>query len=292
MAGCAQGFSAALAINGQTVEFNRIRELTVRELVDNGQLAIRGRLDHPKERVSLGRLIIGFEFTCNPSPAEMDVYLPLMGFTQSPTDTFTIGDSYTAFTSIIDRVTKVHTYTNCVMGRTVFHGQRGAQPIGMTQQVLARGFTEGVAGSFSATALDLDICYGFQEGTVTLQAATRDFDRFQLILDPHMEVQWNNSTTPTAICPTDREITLDLSTPYTSDESDLFTTPLSSVAGAAVTLAWSRGGQSTSFAFPNGKFIARPPSIPGKRQIRLPLHMRMYRSSTSAACVVTHDATP
>ena len=105
-------------------------------------------------------------------------------------------------------------------------------------------------------------------------------------------MQWNNSATATAICPTDRENTLSLSTPYTSDESALFTTPLSSATGAAATLAFSRSGQSTSIAFANLKSIARPPGIPNKGQIRLPLHYRAYKSGSTASVIVTHDATP
>lgn len=288
---CAQGFDAQLAINGQAMEFISIRDLTVRELVDNGDLAIRGVLDHAKERVTLGRLQIGFEVTMNPSPAELDVLFPLAGFSESPTDTFTIGDSYTTFTSIIDRVTKVHTYTSCKIGRMIFSGQRGTQPIRLTMQILGTGFSEGNSGSFSATAIDTDIAYAFHEGTLTARSASTAFDRFQLTIDPHLQVQWNNSSTPTEICPTNRTITLAVSTPYTSSESTLFTTPLSAAAGAAGTLAWSRSGQSTSFAFANLKEIARPPSIPGKTEIRLPVLWRAYKSGSTAALIVTHDAT-
>jgi hypothetical protein len=292
MAGCAQGFASKLAINGQQVEFiGGIRDLSLRELVDNGQVAIRGNLDHTKERVTLGRLIVGFEFTCNPSPAELDVYLPLMGFAESPTDTFTLGNTYGTFTSIIDRVTKVHTYTSCVMGRSIFRGQRGSQPNSLTQQVLGVNLTEGASGSFSATALDTDIAYAFTEGVFTYSGTAYAFDRYQWLLDPRMEVQWNNSTTATAICPTDRVNVLSLSTPYTSDEQALFTTPLASAAGAAASLAWSRGNQSTSIAFANLKSLARPPVIKGKGQIRLPLHFNNYRSGSTVSTVITHDAT-
>lgn len=288
---CAQGFAAQLAINGQAMEFLSVRDLTVRELVDNGDQAIRGILDHAKERVTLGRLQIGVEVTMNPSPAELDVLLPLMGFSESPTDTFTIGDSLTTFTTIVDKVTKVDTYTTCKIGKATFFGQRGGSPIGLRMQILGTGFSEGNAGSFSATALDADICYAFHEGTLTLQSSSRAFDRFEFTLDPHLMVQWNNSSTPTEICPTQRTITLAASTPYTSSESDLFTTPLSSAAGAAATLAWSRSGQSTSIALANVKAIARPPSVPGKTEIRLPLLYRAYKSGSTAAVIITHDAT-
>lgn len=289
---CVQGFASAVALNGQSVEFLKVRELTVRELVDNGQLAIRGILDHNKARVTLGRLKVGFEITMNPSPAELDVILPLMGFSESPTDTFTIGDSYTTFTSIIDRVTKVHTYSNCKIGRAVFHGQRGSQPVALTMQILATTMSEGSAGSFSATAIDTDIAYAFHEGVLTLGGTGMAFDRHQLVIDPHLQVQWNNSSTATEICPTDREITLSVNTPYTSSESTLFTTPLSSAAGIAGSIAWTRSGQSTSIALANLKSIARPPSIPGKTEIRLPLTYRAYKSGSTACCIITHDATP
>jgi hypothetical protein len=288
---CAQGFDAQIAIDGQAFEFYNIREFTMRELVDNGKLAIRGILDHVKERVTLGRLIVGFEAEIDPSPAELDVLLVNMGFAETPTDTFTIGDTYDTFTAIIDRVTKVHTYTSCKIGRVVISGQRGSMPIKMKIQVLGTGFSEGAAASFSATAIDTDIVYAFHEGTLTLRSSSRAFDRFQLIIDPHLQVQWNNSATATEICPTDREIVLAVNTPYTSSESDLFTTPLSASAGAAGTLAFSRGNQSTSWAFANLKEIARPPNIPGKTEIRLPVTMRAYKSGSTAALICTHDAT-
>lgn len=290
MAGCAQGFASRLSLAGQKFEFLRIQEHTVRELVDNGDLAIRGVLDHSKERVTLGRLHIGFTVTMNPSPAELDVLLPYMGFSESPTDTFTDTDTISSFTAVIDRVTKVHTYTGCKIGRVVFSGQRGSQPIAVQIQILGTGFSEGTDFG-SPTALDTDIVYAFHEGTLTARSASTAFDRFQWVRDCHLEVQWNNSATPTAVCPTNRTNIVSVSTPYTSDESGLFTTPLSASAGAALTLAWTRAGQSTSVAFANAKEIARPPSIMGKGLIRLPVTWQCFKSGSSAAVVVTHDAT-
>lgn len=288
---CSQGYASQVAINGQAVEFLRVQPLTLRELVDNGQVAIRGVLDHAKERVTLGRLHIGFNIWMNPSPAELDVILPLIGCTQSPTDTFTLSGSPSSHTCIVDAVAKVHTHTGCKIGRCVFSGQRGSQPIMLMMQILGTGFSEGNAGTFSATAIDTDIAYAFHEGALTLQSSSRSFDRFQLVIDPHLAVQWNNSTTPTDICPTDREITLSVSTPYTSSETDLFTTPLSAATGAAGTLVFTRSGQSTSFGFTHLKAIARPPGIPGKSEIRLPLTYRAYSSAGTVPLVITHDAT-
>ena len=287
---CAQGYQSRLSINGQQMTFMQYIPRTVRELVDDGAVAIRGILDHPKERVTLGRLHIGAEIVMHPTPAELDVLLPLMGGSESPTDTFTIGDTYSTFDMVVDSVTKVHTYTTCKMGRAIFSGQRGAEPVQLRFLVLGTGFSEGTDFG-SPTALDTDIVYAFHEGVLTLQGGSKAFDRFQLMIDPKLQVQWNNSSTPTEICPTDRDIVLQTSTPYTSSESALFTTPLSSAAGAAGSLAFTRAGQSTTFSFANLKSIAKPPPVLNKAQIRLPLTYKAYRSGSTAALTVTHDAT-
>lgn len=288
---CAQGYATRLSINGQQMDFNQIKPLTMRELVDNSDVAIRGILDHPKEKITIGRLHIGFEVTMNPSPAELDVLLPLMGGSESPTDTFTIGDTYSTFTSVVDYGTKVHHYTNCKAGRAVFFGQRGAMPIGLTLQVLGTGLSEDTSFG-TPTALDLDIVYAFHEGVLTYSSTEYNFDRFQLVIDPHLQVQWNNSATPTEICATNRTILLSTNVPYTSSEASLLTTPLLTNAdGAAASLAFTRSGESTTFTFANLKSVARPPAIPGKTALRLPLNFRCYRSSTSPALTVTNDST-
>ena len=143
---CVQGFQSQLGINSKAFQFLRLRDLTVQELVDNGQGAIRGKLNHPKERVTKGRLIVGLEVTMHPSPAELTTLLPLAGFSASGS-TYTLGDTLTTFPVSIDKVSKVHNYGNCVMGRWILSGQRGASPIHLTMQILGTTLTEasGVA---------------------------------------------------------------------------------------------------------------------------------------------------
>lgn len=284
---CVQGFATQYSADGQQYEFTKIVAHTVKELTDQTKQGIRGVLDHPSERVAPGRLFPAYDVYMDPSATDLSTLLALMAFTESPTNTFTIGDAYSTFTSVIDYAgTKVHTYTGCVFGALVFQSQRGGV-LSMMAKVYATGFSEGTDFG-SPTAMTADYVWGFQDGALTLQASARQFDRFKLLIDPHMEVQWNNSATPTQICPTDRDIILQTSTPYDSTNKDLFTTPLGSADGAAASLVFTRGSNVLTFSLGNLKAApARVPSILNKGQVRLPVSLKAYTTGNTAALGVT-----
>lgn len=286
-----QGALSQLAIGGQAMEFLSIRKGTRTELVDNGDLAIRGTFTHAKERVTLGLVWVEHVITMQPSPSELDVLLPLMGFAESPTDTFTEEDDLDTFTMLIDRVAKVHTYENSIIDKWVFRGQKGRLPISLELTILSPTESEGNAGTFSATAIDTSFAYAFTEGVLTVQGGAEAFDRFALACDHKAKVEHNNSRTATCIAPTDREISLACSTPYTSSETALYTTPFGDASGAGGTLVFTRSTRSTTFTFANLKSIATVPEIPGKEEIRLPLFYRAYSSGSTKALVITHDNT-
>jgi len=277
---CVQGYASRLSINGVQMQFVKLEDLSYTELVDNGDLAIRGRLNHPKERVTIGRQINRLRVTMNPSPSELTTLLPLFGFTLSG-GVYGLGDTLTTFTTVVDKVSKVHTFSNCVMGQAVLAGQRGAAPVQLVADIYATALAEG--SSFgSPTALDTDIVYAFHEGSLTLGGTSVPFDRFSLNIDPHPEVQWNNSRQATQICWTNRSIELSTSIPYGSGQTGYFTTPFSDSSGVSGTLGFTRGSQSESIAITNMKSVVRPPSVLNKGQIRLPLTYKCYDSTSGS----------
>jgi hypothetical protein len=214
-----------------------------------------------------------------------------MGFNESPADTFTPEDVVTTFTMLIDRVAKVHTYANSMIDKWVFKGQKGRLPISLELTILSPTESEGAADSFSATAIDTDHNYAFTEGVLTLQSATHEFDRFAMSCDHKSAVQHNNSRTATCITYTDRELFLACSTPYTSTESALYTTPFGSAAGTAASLVYTRSGKSTTFTFANLKSSPNIPEIMGKSEVRLPLFYKAYSSGATKPLIITHDNT-
>lgn len=291
---CSQGFAAQLAINGQAMEFISLEGGQTTELVDDSENAIRGILDHPKERVTQGLKRIKLDIVMEPSPSELDVLLPLIGTAESPTDTFTLTDDFSSltFTVIVDRVQHVHTYAACKVDKAVFRGQMGSKPIRLELTIIGTtAESEGASGSFSATALDTDHNYAFYEGVLTLESSARSFDRFALGIENNLFPSFNNSQTAECLLPTNRNIWLACSSPYDSDDNDLYTSGIADAGGAAGSLAFTRAGKSTTFSFANLKLIGRPPSIPGKSEIRLDQYYRAYKSGSTAALIITHDNT-
>lgn len=304
MSGQSQGALTKMAMDPSTIdgnseayEFLSENLVSTTTLADNSAYAIRGTRSHAKERVTQSLVYINGSISMNPSPSELDNLLPrILGATES-TDIFALDDALPSFNVMIDRVAKVHTYSTCYVNRATFSGTKG-RLIELKLDIIGVSETEGAAGSYPAITIDEDIAYVFHEGVLTVQGGTEMFDRFVLTIDNHLEPEWNNSQTATDIAPRDRSITLSVSTPYTSDETALYTTPAGtssgngSSAGAAGSLVFTNGGLSTTFAFANLKSIARTPNVSGKRQIRLPLNYRAYTSSTTKELIVTHDSAP
>lgn len=295
MAGQSQGAFARLAIGGQFIQTAvRFIDRSTYGLVDPGPEVFAGILDSPKEIVSAGIQTFAFQILLYPTVAQLDTILPLIGFAESPTDTFTLTDDFSSltFTTVVDKVAKVHTYSNCIIDKAIFRGQKGLKPVSLELHVLARSMAEG--SSFSVSTPTLTAPYAFNVGTITNAGNTEVFDRFVLAIDNHAVVQHNNSETPTSIQPSWRQITLGCSMPYTSDEIDILTTHIGSSRsdGVAGTVAFSRGNFSTTFTLANIKWQATPPSVLGKgEEIRLQQFYTCYKSGSTAPLIITHDAT-
>lgn len=252
---------------------------------------IRGTRSRSKERRRRGPKVIAFTITMNPSPTELDWWLPRILGADESTDTFALAEVLPTFVVCVDRIAKVHTYTGCVVSRAVFSSSAG-QPLQLAVDVLAVDETEGNSGTFPAITPDTDAMYVHSDAVLTLQSSARSFDECQVTIDNKAVARWMNSRTATDISATDREVLLACSTPYTSSESDLYTTPAGSSAGAAGTLVYTNGNQSLTFTFANLiQDPARTSPINGRGEILLPLTFRAEQSSTTKELVVTHDST-
>jgi hypothetical protein len=299
MACQSQSAHAKLAINGTQMEFLEFDGGQTIELVDSSDQANRGFFDHAMERVTQGLKIIRFKITMQPSPSELDILIPLMGFAQSPTDTFTPTDNFDAldFSVIADRVAKVHTYAGCIVDKAIFKGAKGRTPITLELHIVGKTETEGNAGTFSASALDTDHNYAFTEGVLTLEGSARPFSQFALGIENNVFASFNNSQTAECIHPTDRNVWLACSSPYNTTHADLYTKAAHSgaiatdVDGAAGSLVFTRSTKSTTFTFANLKSIAKSPNIPSRSEIRLDQFYKAYRSGSTASVIITHDNT-
>lgn len=257
------------------------------ELIDHGAETLRGTRSHAKERVSQDVTLIGGWIHMYPSPAEFNKLLPRILGAAEVSDVFDLAETLPSFVVAISHVAKVHTFTGCYVNQAIFTSQKNRR-VKLSLEVWGTSFSEGT--TFPAITPDLDTSYTHQMGVLTWNSTTYAYNQAVVVIHNHLQREYNNATTPN-ITTRDRTILLAGNSPYTSDETALYTTPTSSPAGAAASLVWTNGGQITTLTFPNLKIYPRGPNVAGKTEIRLPWRAKAFKSGSTAECSITHDST-
>jgi hypothetical protein len=306
MAGQSQGaqsqlcMDSALPIDSNSIplHFTRSTLAAKHELIDDGSESMRGSRSHIEERVGTGLIDVSGSVFCNPTPDELDNWLPFALGTAESTDTFSVAEGGLERWFMFDNVAKGHTFNSCYCDKMIVSGTKG-KPIQFEFRIIGTSPAESAAATFPSLTFSTQRGYSFHEGVLTMQSTAHLFDRFVLIVDNMVEREYNNSPTATDIVPKDRAVWLYTSTPYTSTETGLLTTPAALTgtwatfdpAGAASTLVFTNGNLSTTFTLGNLKLYPRTPSIPGKKQIRLPIRGKAYKNGSTDEIEVTNDST-
>lgn len=254
-------------------------------------MGIRGTRSRVKDHVRIGQESVGGSISGVLTPVEFDKWLPrILGAAES-TDSFALDETLPEFGMLFDRSVARYVYTGCKVGRATFTGAPG-QLIGYTLDII--GKTEIIsATSFSGTIPAIDTGQPYVFGDVTFglsaDASADECLGFTLTIDNMLQARFPNSITATEIYASDRLITLSMLLPYTADEADLVD---QAVAGAAGTMTWTNGNQSTLFTFANLKAPSESPTTPGRGGERtFNLNMTAYMSGSTRELVVTHDST-
>lgn len=292
MAGQSISTFAKFSINGTRMCFRQIIDDSVYTRVDDSADTMCGSLDHDSRLVTEGIKIVRFRVIMRPSPQELSILFPCIGLAGS-SPTFSLVENFQSskFTAAIDRVAKVATYSNCMVSRAIFSGARGFRSMQLELHIVGEDITWGAPGTGTFTAMpSRTVGYPLTQGVLSLQGGTRSFNRFGLVIDNHPAVEWNNAVVAGAIEATDRIISLSVSTPYTSDEIALLDNEVSSAAGAAAQLQFSRSGENTTFAFPKLILTPNPPNVPHRSEIRQALTYLAYITNGEKPLTVTHTA--
>lgn len=287
----AQGAQAQLAFDDSTFDVNSEQFEFVSETlrmvqthVESGGL--RGTRSRFEDRVRIGSERVTGAIVMNPTAAELDLIWPrALGGTTSLGVT-ALAETVPAFNVMVDRVTKVFTYSGCSVAALVISGAAG-QPLTVTLELEGQTEAVGNAGTFPAITAGIDTgnMFIFSDCTLTLAGAARKFSSFTLRLDNVLDTErFNNSLTREQIAAQDRRVTLEVDVPYTSDNSALHD---AAIAGAAGSLAVSDGSVTYTFDFGNCKIPAESPVVAGRAEIQLPLRVNCYRDGANNELLVT-----
>ena len=249
---------------------------------------IIGSREHLSERVRTNIRHIGGPVTLEPNSIELANLLPwILGANASGT-TFALSDTLPSRYVSIDRITKVFTYSGCVVNRATFSASEGG-PLVVNLDLVGVDETVNNAGTFPSLTISTAAGpYMLSDLACTVGGTTYNFREFSITIDNMLETRFLNSLTATSITPRDRMTSVMLRGPY-ADQSALYGL---SVAGVAVVATFTNSTLSTVFTMPAVQFPRRSPTVPGKSEIYLPLQGIARKSGSTASLTVTNDSTP
>lgn len=279
--------AAGTTIGSFTEAYEFISENVQKRLNIEETAGIRGTRSHPAERTRDGTYSVGGTIRFHATPAMLDLLLPRILGADESTDTFALAETVPEFAVLIDRVGKRFLYDGCKVNRATFRGTAG----GMLELDLdIIGKTETVsATSFPSISAPTDPPYVFHDLVATLVSSARKLLTWEFTIDNSLAVRFSNSQTATDISAADRIVTASWTTPYTSDEVDLY--GINTGSAAAATFVFTNGGYSTTFSVAKMQVPDASPVVNSKGEIVLPQSGMAKMSSSTRELVVTHDST-
>lgn len=269
----ALGVLSKMSIAGTAMEF--ASESVARNeqlLAPNGMVGSRS---DPSERTRVGPSSFGGSITLQPSHADLVTLLPyIVGAGSVLTET--VAD----FTTIIERGTRIFTYTGCKIASAQFSASVGGfLQLSLQLQALDETVAEGTVSGTPGTGIP----YLLSDLTLTIASTTYRVNQFSFGLDNGIQAEYFNSLKPIRLNETGRQCQWSLSTPY-ADGTALYGL---SVGGVAVSAAFSNGTNSMTIASTKVQFPRQSPTNQGRGEIFLPLQGVARKDGSTAEVIFT-----
>ena len=287
-----------LAIGGYKMCFERIEPIDAAKLVDHSAKLNCGTRQRMATDQSPSIKILGFTAYLQPTPEELAVLLPLIGWTLN-TGTYRWTDTrLSTFTCKTARQAErtaatewVRSYTNCRVNVAQFYSSKG-QPLNLALQIFAMGYDD--EATFSETEVSNNSTpFVHSQSATTLDGATRYYTQFRYAVNNRLNVEHNNSVLPTNIDEADRIETVSFNMPQNDEHTDLILDPwddTARAAGIAGSTVFTRGGKSLTLAWDVLKSEANVPALPIRgNEIRFQKNYNVYLDDALSATLVTLD---
>jgi len=261
---------AQVEIDGSAYCFARFRDQSTQERVQNHRGTICGKAHPPSHRVQAGREIIEFSLTLDITAPVMTTLLPHMTTTNSSGVIWAANETLSSFDIVVNKVGRIHTYTNCRIARWVIRAQRGSMPVSIQLDCVAESETE--TASYSFTDGDVDQIYAFTGVSYEIDDVAVPVDRLAIMSDMNIFKQWNNSTTLTDAILTLQNTYLATSIPYVATTKDQYWGNRATATPRKQEVTFVSGEDTLKFEMPAGILNPKSPDITDKlSEIRLPL---------------------
>ena len=212
---------------------------------------IRGTRSHAEERTKTGPYEVGGSLVINPSPADLDLWLPrILGAAEAATDTFNLAESLTtvgvfAVNKEFGTGVEQFVYLDCKVNSGTFRASAGGL---LELELDIMGLSEVVgttAPTHSPGIATNNDPYSWSEAVVTLASNAITCMDFEIKIDNVLKRRFSNSLTATDLTAGDRIVTFKCTIPFsTANERALYA---QATAGIAATVVFTNGTITTTF---------------------------------------------
>ena len=254
-------------------------------ILDTG--GIRGTRSHSEERTKPGPYEVGGSFVINPSPADLDLWLPRILGANEVADLFDVAEALPAFGVLKELGAEQFEYTDCKVNTATFRATAGGL---LELEINVMGLDEVVGTAFPAITPGIatnNDPYAFSEAVITLVAGARTCIDFEITIDNQLKRRFSNSVTATDLTAGDRIVTCKFKTPYTSSELALYA---QATAGSTGSVVFTNGTISTTITLGVIQFPDKTPVMPNKDEIFLQLEGIARKTGATADIAITNDS--
>ncbi len=287
-------------LNSERYEF--IRE----SMAKNGVIAhtngIRGTREETIESSREGPYEVGGQVLFNPSPANLDLWLPRILGANESTDTFALAETLPEFGMLFDRAPGLTSdlgtfeYQDCKVNRGTFRGGEGRPFMELELDIFGKDEVVGTAWPGTPPSLSTDanahpMLFSESDSGITINGVVTEVMDIEVTIDNVLERRFGNSLTATSITPQMRNILVNATVPFNNANRTLYG---QSFSGAACTIVFTGtgilAGTSTTFTIGRLQSPDRTPVVQGKQKNTLQIQGIARAVTSTASLVVTHDS--
>lgn len=249
---------------------------------------IRGTRSEQSERIRASNFSIAGTIVMEPNYSELVDILKWIGFSASGT-TYSLTETLGSRDVTVDRIAKVFTYAGCKVSRATFASSEGS-PLRVSLDLVGKTESVGNAGTFPSLSYSAAAPYMHTDGVWSLVSSERAVKAFSVTFDNLLFASYNNSQSASFIETSGRQVSVDITTPYSSSETALYG---QATSGSSATVTYTQGATSLAFSFATIQVPDQSPVITGKYgEEVLTMSGRARKASTTSECVITFDSTP
>lgn len=280
------------AIGSYTENYEFVSENLAKTLTILDTAGIRGTRSHPAERTRDGTYAVAGSINMHASPTMLGngnatancILSRIMGGGAPSVNVWSLGDTLPFFDVLIDRIVDRFTYAKCMVNKATFK----ARASGILEvQLDIIGETEALsATAYPALAAPTDAPYIWQDAVVTFNSiGTRVVTEFELVIDNHVTARFSNSQTATDVYAVDRTVTCNLTVPWTSDYTDMYS--VNTGGATAASLVFTNGSHVLTLSLGTLQIPDHSPVIQNKSEIFLRCQGTAKKISSTAELTIT-----